>query len=181
MNGSAPTETTSVRRRVLSALIVGASGPSVRRIVTAFEGQRITTMRTDTVAEACERVPVDMPHVVLVLVPPGSTAERDALADRSAAVGAAVVPIDPRLDDVELQQILDRTIQEALVRHIQREAAEMQARADMEARAEAAPPTVTPPPTVVPPNVAPPTVVPPELAAPTEVPPPEDLDEGWDG
>ena len=95
------------------------------RVVTAFERRRILTVRADDIASACERVVLDMPHVVLVLVPPRSPTERDELADRALAVGALLVEIDPHLDEATFQQLLEETVQAALARKLLREAAEM--------------------------------------------------------
>lgn len=122
-------DATLVRSRPLAALIVGATGINVLRVVTAFERRRILTVRADDIASACERIVVDMPHVVLVLVPPKDQAERDALADRALAVGALVVEVDPHLDEVAFQDVLDQTVQAALQRKLVREAAEVRSRA----------------------------------------------------
>ena len=118
-------DATLIRTRALSALIVGATGINVLRVVTAFERRRIVTVRADDVASACERIVVDMPHVVLVLVPPKNQAERDALADRALAVGALVVEVDPHVDEGTFQKALEDTVHAALERKLVREAAEM--------------------------------------------------------
>ncbi len=122
-------DATLIRSRPLSALIIGATGIHVLRVVTAFEGRRILTVRADDIASACERIAVDMPHVVLVLVPPKDEAEREALADRALAVGARVVELDPRLDEATFQKVLDDTVRAALERKLLREAAEVKPRA----------------------------------------------------
>lgn len=120
-------ETTLIRERLLSALIVGASGRNVLRIISSFEAKRIMTLRADDIATACERVVIEMPHVVLVLVPPANATERDALVDRATAVGAQLVEVDPMADDALLQQILDRTIEAALQKKLERDAADTRA------------------------------------------------------
>ena len=117
-------EATVIRGRPLSALIIGATGANVLRVVTAFEARRIMTLRADDIATACDRIAVDMPHVVLALVPT-SAAEREALADRALAVGALVVHLDPQLDNEGFKQVLDRTVLAALQRKALREAAEV--------------------------------------------------------
>ena len=122
-------DATLIRVRPVAALIVGATGRHVLRIVSAFEGRRIITIRAEDVAEACERMALEMPHVVLVLVPPRDASEREALAERAVAVGALVVHVDPRLDEETFQHLLDRTVQAALERKIRREEAEIQLRA----------------------------------------------------
>jgi hypothetical protein len=96
----------------------------VLRVVTAFEQKRIATLREDTLAAACERIAVDMPHVVLALVPPRDETERDALADRAAAVGALVVHLDPAMDAASFNEILENTVRAAIERKLLREEAE---------------------------------------------------------
>jgi hypothetical protein len=115
----------------MSALIIGASGPSVLRIVSAFEGKRIITLRADDVTSGCEKIAVNMPHVVLVLVPTDPT-EREAIADRATAVGALVVHVDPQVDANALQEILDDTVTATLQRKLLRDEAERKARASAE-------------------------------------------------
>ena len=122
-------DATLIRTRPLAALIVGATGINVLRTVTAFEQRRILTVRADDIAGACERIPVDMPHVVLVLVAPRSQAERDALADRALAVGAVVVEVDPQLDEAAFQRTLEGAVQTALRQKLLREAADTRPRA----------------------------------------------------
>lgn len=118
-----------IRQRSLSALIVGVTGQNVLRVVTAFESKRIVTLREDTISAACERIAVEMPHVVLLLVAPASAIERDALEDRALAVGALVVHVDPTLEGHAFKELLEGTIQLALERKIRREAAEHQVHA----------------------------------------------------
>ena len=118
-------DATLIRTRPLSTLIVGATGINVLRVVTAFERRRILTVRADDIASACERIVLDMPHVILVLVPPKNQTERDELTDRALAVGALVVEIDPHLDEATFQQLLEQTVQAALERKLVREAEEM--------------------------------------------------------
>lgn len=118
-----------IRQRALSALIVGATGVNVLHVVTAFESRGIVTIRTNTIAAACERIAIDMPHVVLVLVPYANDAERDGLADRALAVGALVVQVDPALDGEAFKDILESAVVAALERKLLREQAEAQAQA----------------------------------------------------
>ncbi len=117
-----------IRQRPLSALIVGATGLNVLRVVTAFESKRIITLREDTIRAACDRIAVEMPHVVLLLVPPIDAAEHDALNDRALAVGALVVHIDPELDAEPFKEMLESTVNAALERKFRREAAEGEGR-----------------------------------------------------
>ncbi len=114
-------DATVVRKLPLSALIVGASGVNVLRIVTAFEQKRIMTLREDTIAAACERIAVDMPHVVLVMIPARSSTEVDALTDRALAVGAHLIHVDPSLEGAELGEVLDDAVRAAIERQLFRE------------------------------------------------------------
>ncbi len=102
---------------------------NVLRVVTAFESKRIVTVRADTVAGACEKIPVEMPHVVLMLVPFADEYERDALNDRAAAVGALVVYIDPLLENEPFKELLEATVHAAIERKLQLEADQAQAQA----------------------------------------------------
>lgn len=119
-------EVTTVRQRPLSALLVGATGRVVLRIVTAFESRRIQTLRADDLAEAREKIPVDMPHVVLSLVG-GTPEEQSALADVALAVGAVVLYLDPTLDDDAITPILDEAVYAALEHRARRDAEELAA------------------------------------------------------
>lgn len=111
-------DATLIRKRPLSALIVGATGMNVLKVVSAFEGRRIGTVRVDDVAAANERIPRDMPHAVLVLIPT-TASEQEEISERALAVGAIVVhasATDPALSD-----ILDRLIVAALQNKLARE------------------------------------------------------------
>lgn len=129
-------DATLIRQRPMAALIVGATGINVLKVVSAFEGRRITTVRVDDVNGANERIPADMPHVVLVLIP--ITAEQqEALSDRALAVGALVVHVNPT--DPSLAEILDKVIVQALERKLHRDQADL-ARAVNVAAVDTAPP-----------------------------------------
>lgn len=145
----------------MSALILGASGPNVLRIVSAFEGKRIVTLRADDIGSGVEKIAVDMPHVVLVLVE-ASPVEREAIADRALAVGALVVHVDPNVDPTTLQDILDETVTATLQRKLLREEAERKNN-----RTSAEPPL---------PRVETPVVPRAESSDATD-----EVDEGWDG
>jgi len=118
-----------VRRRALSALIVGATGTNVLRVMTAFEQRRIVPLREDTIAAACDRIASEMPHVALVLVPPASEAEREQLDECALAAGTVVVHVDPTLSGPDLDEVLERSIQAAIAQELLREEAEVVARA----------------------------------------------------
>lgn len=134
-------DATLIRQRPMSALIVGATGFNVLRVVSAFEGRRIVTVRVDDVNGANERIALEMPHVVLVLIPT-SPEEQEALADRALAVGALVVHVNPA--DPTLPDILDRVIVAALEKKLHRDQADLARGANIDA--DTAPP---PPPTEI--------------------------------
>ena len=119
-----PLEITAIRHRPLSALLVGATGRHVLRVVTAFESRRIQTFRAEDIHDACEKIPLEMPHVVLALLP-ATPAEREELADRALAVGALVVHADPLLDDEAMRDLLEQVVAAALERRARQDAAEL--------------------------------------------------------
>ena len=115
-------DATLIRQRPMSALIVGATGFNVLRVVSAFEGRRIATVRVEDVNSANERIVHDMPHVVLVLIPTTAD-EQEAIAERALAVGALVRYVDPA--DPTLPDILDRVIVAALEKKLHRDQADL--------------------------------------------------------
>lgn len=120
---------TVIRARRLSVLIVGASGLHVLGVVSAFERERLPTVRAEDIPTACELIVHEMPLAVVVLVPTRDHAERDDLIDRALAVGALVVALDPHLDDATFQQVLEDAVHAVLERKRARQAAEQRARA----------------------------------------------------
>ncbi len=121
-------DATLVRTRALAAMVVGARGRNALRVVDAFERQRIIVLRADDIATACDRLPVDMPHLVLVFTAIRDD-ERDALADRATAVGALVVNVDPELDDTTFAELVDRSVRAAIERRLIREQRDSEVRA----------------------------------------------------
>jgi hypothetical protein len=119
---------TLIRTRAISALIVGATGINVLRVMTAFEQRHIIAVREDTIARACDRIAEEMPGIVLTLITPANDVERDALNDRAAAVGALLVHVDPTLDDATFRELLESMVRAALERRAQRDAAELRLR-----------------------------------------------------
>src|SRR5262245_32564525 len=107
----------------MTAMVVGAAGRMADRATSAFEAMRIIVIRVADANGACEQLAVDMPQVVLVLHALRPE-ERDALADRAAAVGALVLHVDPELDDETFGELVERTVREAIERKLRRDAAE---------------------------------------------------------
>ena len=115
-------EATVVRTRAMAAMVVGALGRNATRIVDAFERMRVIVVPTDGAQAACDRLAIEMPHVVLVATALGAD-ERDALADRATAVGALVVNVDPELDDETFHDLIERTVRAVIERKLRNEQA----------------------------------------------------------
>jgi hypothetical protein len=119
-------ESTIIRIVHTSALLVGPNSPVADRVTEGFEQAAVRVLRVGHAAAACERLPVAMPQVVVVL---GAlhAEEREALADRATAVGALIMYVDPELDPETLEELVQRAASAAIERKIQRDDA---ARAD---------------------------------------------------
>jgi hypothetical protein len=110
----------------MAAMVVGARGRNATRIIDAFERMRVIVVPIDAVQTACDRLAVEMPHVVLVATSLRDD-ERDALSDRATAVGALVVNVDPELDDETFADFIERTVQAVIERKLRNESAEAEA------------------------------------------------------
>lgn len=113
-------ESTIVRTFETTVMIVGPGGLRADRVTARFEAARIRVVRAGHVPAAGERLAVAMPQLVLV-IGEFSAAERDFLADRTTAVGALLMHVDPALDDETLEEILERGVEAALERRLLRE------------------------------------------------------------
>lgn len=113
-------ESTIVRTFETLVMLVGPAGRMADRVTARFETARIRVVRVGHVAAAGERLAVAMPQLVLVL---GDLheGERDALADRTTAVGALLMQVDPEIDDETLDELLERATEAALERRLLRE------------------------------------------------------------
>ena len=116
-------ESTVYRHLDTVALVIGPPDARATRCVNAFESVRIRVAREPDVASACERLPVLMPQLVVVLTAPDPK-EREDLVERTVAVGALLVEIDRELDDEALDALLDRAAQAAVDRGLVRDSPE---------------------------------------------------------
>lgn len=108
-------ESTSVRNVYTMAMLVGPNTKTAEKVAAGFTAARICVIRVGHAAAACERLPVAMPQVVIIL---GDlhVDERDALLDRAAAVGALVMHVDPTLDDETIDELVQRAAAAAIER-----------------------------------------------------------------
>lgn len=75
-----------------TAMLVGLPDQLAGRCTAVLAGTGIRVLRVGHVAAACERVPVAMPQIVVVLEDLAE-AERELLEDRCVAVGAQLLPL----------------------------------------------------------------------------------------
>src|SRR4051794_12489166 len=104
----------------MTAMLVGPIGAVADRVAARFEQAAMTVIRVVHAAAACERLAVAMPQVVVVLGTLRSD-ERDALADRTTAVGALIMYVDPQLDAETLEELVTRAATAAIERKILRD------------------------------------------------------------
>jgi NADP-dependent 3-hydroxy acid dehydrogenase YdfG len=102
------------------ALVVGGSAALGDRCAAAFEQAAIRVVRVAHAAAACERLPIAMPQIVVVL---GALEARDRadLLDRATAVGAIMFDLDESLDADTLDTLLDRAANAAIERGLVRD------------------------------------------------------------
>jgi hypothetical protein len=103
------------------AFIVGGPPDIAAKCSDVFENAQIRVNRVAHAAAACERLPIAMPQMVVVI---GALRqdERDALVDRATAVGALLFDLDPELDTETLDMLLDRAAHAAIERGLSRDA-----------------------------------------------------------
>ena len=113
-------ETTIIRRMHVVAMLVGPIGGVTDKVAAEFERGRVEVVRVAHAAAACERLAVAMPQVVVVL---GTLLadEREAIADRATAVGAAVMYFDPELDQDTLEELVAAAARTAIERKLRRD------------------------------------------------------------
>jgi hypothetical protein len=115
-------ESTIVRTLDTTAMLVGPNGDAADKVAAGFALLRIRVIRVGHAAAACERLAVAMPQVVIVLGDLRAD-ERDALLDRTAAVGALVLHVDPELDSETLDELIERAATAAVQRKFSRDEA----------------------------------------------------------
>ena len=113
-------ESTVYRHLDTAALIIGPEGELARNCKEQLEQVQIRVVRALDAAEACEQIAAVMPQLVVVL---GTVSDEDRakLSDRTLAVGAITVQIDPDIDEETLETLLDRAAQAAVDRGLTRD------------------------------------------------------------
>jgi hypothetical protein len=98
----------------LSALLVGLNGRNVFRVITAFEERRVSTVRADDIASACEALVQELPQVVLMIVSQSTDADDKRFTDVAEAVGAIVFRVDADANDAAFQSVLQDAVDAAV-------------------------------------------------------------------
>lgn len=113
-------ESTVYRHLDTAALIIGPESDLAQRCKSHLEQVQIRVVRVLDISEAFQHIASVMPQLVVVL---GSLRddERGPLSDRTMAVGAITVQIDPNIDNDTLETLLDRAAQAAVDRSLQRD------------------------------------------------------------
>ena len=113
-------ESTVYRHLDTAALIIGPESDLAKRCRAHLEQVQIRVVRVLDTAEAFQQIASVMPQLVVVL---GALKddERGPLSDRTMAVGAITVQIDPDIDNETLETLLDRAAQAAVDRGLTRD------------------------------------------------------------
>lgn len=113
-------ESTVYRHLDTAALIIGAESDLAQRCKAHLEQVQIRVVRVLDIGEAFQHIASVMPQLVVVL---GSLKddEKGPLSDRTTAVGAITVQIDPDIDGETLETLLDRAAQAAVDRGLTRD------------------------------------------------------------
>jgi len=113
-------ESTVYRHLDTAALIIGPESELAQRCKSHLEQVQIRVVRVLDISEAFQHIASVMPQLVVVL---GSLRddERGPLSDRTLAVGAITVQIDPSIDSDTLETLLDRAAQAAVDRSLTRD------------------------------------------------------------
>lgn len=113
-------ESTVYRHLDTAALIIGPESDLAGRCKAHLELVQIRVVRVLDTAEAFQHIAKVMPQLVVVLGSLGEE-ERGPLSDRTTAVGAITVQIDPDIDNETLETLLDRAAQAAVDRGLTRD------------------------------------------------------------
>lgn len=113
-------DSTVYRHLDTAALIIGPESELAQRCKAHLEQVQIRVVRVLDANEALSHVAQVMPQLVVVLgeLP---EEERAPLSDRTLAVGAITVQIDPDIDVETLETLLDRAAQAAIDRGLTRD------------------------------------------------------------
>jgi hypothetical protein len=114
-------ESTVYRHLDTVVLVIGPEDDIVAQCRAALEKVMVRVIRVGHVAAACERLPVAMPQVVIVVgeIP---KAARETLLDRATAVGAELFDIDPATPNDKLPAVFDKAAVLAMERASVRDA-----------------------------------------------------------
>lgn len=117
-------DSTAVRTLDTTVMLVGPNPGLGDKVAQAFQETNIRVIRVAHAAAACERLAVAMPQVVVVI---GSlhADERDALSDRTTAVGAVLMYVDAASKGDNLDEIVRRAAAAAVERKLQRDDLEL--------------------------------------------------------
>jgi hypothetical protein len=113
-------ESTVYRHLDTSALIIGPESDLAKRCKTHLEEVQVRVVRVLDIGEAFQHIASVMPQLVVVLCSMKDD-ERGQLSDRTTAVGAITVQIDPNIDEPTLDTLLDRAAQAAIDRGLTRD------------------------------------------------------------
>jgi len=113
-------DSTVYRHLDTAALIVGPESDLAQRCKAQLELVQIRVVRVLDAMEACQQLASVMPQLVVVLGALDDD-ERAPLSDRTVAVGAITVQIDPDIDAETLETLLDRAAQAAIDRSLTRD------------------------------------------------------------
>jgi hypothetical protein len=113
-------ESTVYRHLDTAALIIGPESDLARQCKAHLELVQIRVVRVLDTTEAFQQITTVMPQLVVVL---GTLSddERGPLSDRTTAVGAITLHIDPNIDADTLETLLDRAAQAAVDRGLTRD------------------------------------------------------------
>jgi len=113
-------ESTVYRHLDTAALIIGPEGELAKKCKEQLETVQIRVARALDVTEACQLITQIMPQLVVVLGKLEDD-ERGPLSDRTLAVGAITVQIDPNIDEDTRETLIDRAAQAAVDRNLTRD------------------------------------------------------------
>jgi hypothetical protein len=113
-------DSTVYRHLDTAALIIGPESELAQRCKAHLEQVQIRVLRVLYITEAFQHIASVMPQLVVLLGSP-SEEERGPLSDRTTAVGAITVQIDPDIDAATLETLLDRAAQAAVDRGLTRD------------------------------------------------------------
>lgn len=100
-------------------MIVGLPEDLASRSAEILTDNGLRTLKVGHVAAASERIPVVMPHLVVIPTTLSPT-DDETLADRCVAVGAEVLKIAPGTDSRALELLLKDAANSAIVRALRR-------------------------------------------------------------